>query len=78
MIQACEAGDADQLRQLAHRLSGSFALYGFRWAASHCKHIEREADCFVPDAIEEGLALLRHYLANVPVRFVDLTTGSGQ
>jgi signal transduction histidine kinase/DNA-binding NarL/FixJ family response regulator len=76
MKRACMAGDADELRQLAHRLSGSLALYGFRWAASHCQIIEREADRLGRAAIEEHLALLRHHLGNVPVRFVDLSDDS--
>jgi CheY-like chemotaxis protein len=78
MMQGCEAGDVAGLRQLAHRLSGSFALYGFRWAASHCKLIEREADSLSRDSIEEHLDMLRHHLGNVPVRFVDLTAGNAQ
>lgn len=78
MELACAAGDAAELRQLAHRLAGSFALYGFRWAASHCKIIEREADRLDRNDIEEQLALLRHHLGNVPVRFVDLTAGGDQ
>lgn len=77
MIESCAAGDAAGVRQLAHRLSGSFALYGFRWAASHCKLIEHEADSLSRDKIGERLALLRHHLGSVPVRFVDLTAGDG-
>ncbi len=78
MKQACAMGDTAELRQLAHRLAGSFALYGFRWAASHCKIIEREADRLDRGDIEEHLALLRHHLGNAPVRFVDLTAGNDQ
>jgi HPt (histidine-containing phosphotransfer) domain-containing protein len=78
MMQTCAAGNAAELRQLAHRLAGSFALYGFRWAASHCKLIEREAESLGRDDIEEHLAMLRHHLGNVPVHFVDLTADDGQ
>jgi PAS domain S-box-containing protein len=78
MRRACAAGDAAELRRLAHRLAGSFALYGFVWAAGHCKIIEREADRMGRDGIEEHLSLLGHHLGNVPVRFVDLTAGNGQ
>jgi CheY-like chemotaxis protein len=76
MMESCAAGDAAGVRQLAHRLSGSFALYGFRWAAGHCRLIEHEADSLSRDKIEERLALLRHHLGNVPVRFVDLAAGA--
>ena len=78
MKQACAAGKAVELRQLAHRLAGSFALYGFRWAARHCQIIEREADRLDADAIEEQLDMLCHHLGNVPIRFVDLTTDEVQ
>jgi PAS domain S-box-containing protein len=76
MRQACAAGDSPRLRQLAHRLAGSFALYGFRWAASHCKIIEREVDCLDQSVIQEHLTLLHHHLGNVPVRFVNITAVS--
>src|SRR5204863_8367561 len=37
MPRAIESGDRAELKRLAHRLAGSFALYGFRWAAMHAK-----------------------------------------
>jgi PAS domain S-box-containing protein len=72
MRQACAMGDAAALRQLAHRLAGSFALYGFRWAASQCQRIEHDADHLDQMTVEEQLTLLRHHLGNVVVHFVDL------
>ncbi len=77
MKQACLAGDRAAVRQLAHRLSGSFALYGFKWAANHCQHIERDADDFDSERAEAQLTLLQHHLGNVAVQFIDLASRNG-
>ena len=76
--QAYAAGNPADVRKLAHRLTGSFALYGFRWAADHCKIIEREAEGLGQNGIEERLASLRHHLRTVPIIFADLSAGSAQ
>jgi PAS domain S-box-containing protein len=78
MRGACATGNTIELQQLAHRLAGSFALYGFRWAAGHCQLIEREAERLDPVAIREHLDVLYDHLGNVPVCFVELTAGGGQ
>jgi CheY-like chemotaxis protein/signal transduction histidine kinase len=78
MTEAVTAGNIAGLQQLAHRLAGSFALYGFRWASGHCQYIERESENLDQETIENYLTLLRQHLTNVPVRFIDLSDGSSQ
>lgn len=78
MTQALTAGNIVQVQQLAHRLAGSFALYGFRWASGHCQYIEREAEQLEPETIEQHLALLSRHLTDIPVHFVDLSTAGNQ
>lgn len=43
LMQALDGGAAEAARRIAHKLAGSFALYGFAWAAAECRAIEREA-----------------------------------
>src|SRR5436190_2328829 len=43
MSQALEDGDRVRFRRLAHKLSGSFALYGFKWAAEECRWLQAHA-----------------------------------
>lgn len=40
--KATEANDQENQRRISHKLSGSFAMYGFNWAAQHCKLIETQ------------------------------------
>jgi len=55
------AGKAAPARALAHKLAGSFALYGFHWAAGRCKMIERRAAaCALEGLATEVAELLRH------------------
>jgi CheY-like chemotaxis protein/HPt (histidine-containing phosphotransfer) domain-containing protein len=72
MTLACAMHDTGEVRQLAHRLAGSFALYGFRWAGKHCQQIERDAAVLEPGAQHEQLTRLRLHLRNVTIRFIDL------
>jgi PAS domain S-box-containing protein len=78
MEAAVTAGNTTELQQLAHRLAGSFALYGFRWASGHCQYIEREAGHLDQKTVENHLTLLRQHLTNVPIRFIDLSDGNNQ
>jgi CheY-like chemotaxis protein len=43
MPAALARGDRAAFRRLAHRLAGSFVLYGFTWAAEQCRRLERES-----------------------------------
>jgi two-component system response regulator BaeR len=33
-------GDREKFRRLAHKLAGSFALYGFKWAGAQCRALQ--------------------------------------
>jgi two-component system response regulator BaeR len=44
MRRALQAADRVAFKRIAHRLAGSFALYGFKWAAAQCKMLERESE----------------------------------
>jgi len=67
MGDALRAGDAARLERLAHKLAGSFALYGFRWASDQARAIE---DCSAGEAGWLGqVAELAHHLANVQIRY---------
>jgi CheY-like chemotaxis protein len=68
---ALQAGEAPRVHTLAHRLSGSFGLYGFRWAAEHCGRIEREAQSGDVRRLAEPIAALRSHLDSVEIRFGD-------
>ena len=68
MPRALQAGDRATFKRLAHRLAGSFALYGFRWAASESKAIEREAADGDAAALATRTAALREHLDAVKVR----------
>jgi PAS domain S-box-containing protein len=41
--QALAAGDRVKFRRLAHKLAGSFALYGFKWAGAQCRALQDAA-----------------------------------
>jgi PAS domain S-box-containing protein len=68
MPMVLAANDREAFRRLAHRLAGSFALYGFKWASQESKVLEREA----PDGKVEDLvrrtAKLREHLDAVKIR----------
>jgi CheY-like chemotaxis protein len=68
MPQALDAGDRARFKRLAHRLAGSFTLYGFRWAAGQCKALERAAAAGDPGELRKGAAAVRAHLDVVKVR----------
>ncbi|MFL5506245.1 MAG: response regulator, partial [Gemmatimonadales bacterium] len=68
MPRALEAGDRAAFMRLAHRLAGSFALYGFKWAAVESKAIERGATDGDATELAARAAALRQYLDKVRVR----------
>ena len=41
--QALAAGNREEFRRLAHKLAGSFALYGFKWAGAQCRALQDAA-----------------------------------
>lgn len=61
MIEAMQLGDRERVRRLAHRLAGSFAMYGLAWGAGHCGDIELAADAIDPgDLAARAQALMLH------------------
>jgi len=60
--EALARGDAEGARALAHKLAGSFALYGFQWAAAQGKMIERRAGAGALDGLAGEAAALRRHL----------------
>jgi len=68
MPQALAADDRPRFRRLAHKLAGSFTLYGFRWAAARCRALERRAVEARADELERGAAEVRAHLDQVKVR----------
>jgi CheY-like chemotaxis protein len=68
MPQALDAGDRARFRRLAHRLAGSFSLYGFRWAAARCRALEQAASSGTPAELRAGAAAVRAHLDVVKVK----------
>jgi CheY-like chemotaxis protein len=68
MPRALDAGDRAQFKRLAHRLAGSFTLYGFRWAAAQCKELERAASAGEMAELRKGAAAVRAHLGVVKVK----------
>jgi PAS domain S-box-containing protein len=58
-------------KRLAHKLSGSFSLYGFKWAAAQCRLIEQAAEAGERDEIAGRIEHVRQHLNSVQVRFVE-------
>jgi len=68
MPRALEAGDRASFKRLAHRLAGSFALYGFKWAARQSKAIEGDAQDGDTADLAARTAAVRAHLDAVKVR----------
>ena len=58
-------------RRLAHKLAGSFSLYGFKWAAAQCRLIELAAEEGDRNELTERIGLVRQHLNSAQVRFVE-------
>lgn len=67
MVRAIDAGARSDLRRLAHRLVGSFSLYGFRGAAEQSRRIERGAEGDGVDGLPALADALRRHLETVEV-----------
>ena len=68
MPQALDAGDRARFKRLAHRLAGSFRMYGFHWAAARCKELERAAPAGATAELRKGAAAVRTHLDMVKVK----------
>jgi PAS domain S-box-containing protein len=73
MGEALRSGDPALLRRLAHKLSGSFSLYGFRWASDQCRAIEHATAG--PAAFFGQIEALTHHLDNVRIRYGEVAPG---
>ena len=62
MSAALSSGDRDTLRRLAHRVSGSFSMFGFEWAAWQCQQVQLDALHGEPVPLADALDRLRSHL----------------
>lgn len=60
--------DHESVRQLAHKLAGSFAVFGFEWASSTCKEIEKLAGTDQLALMKIKTEILSQHLDGVQVR----------
>jgi len=68
MPRALDTGDRARFKRLAHKLAGSFMLYGFHWAASQCRALERDAPGGEAGELRRVAAAVRAHLDVVKVR----------
>ena len=71
MQRALEGNRREELRRTAHRLAGSFALYGFTAAARSCQRMESMAEQSASELLHAAIARLRNHLATVDVQYVE-------
>jgi len=71
LAEAAERGDSLQVRQQAHLLAGSFALYGFHWAAEQCRRIVRDGAQLDSPSVHESIAALRQHVDGVAIRYAE-------
>ena len=67
MGDALRCGDRPRLKRLAHKLAGSFALYGFRWASDQARAIENATEGEAGFLAQ--VAALAHHLDHVQIRY---------
>jgi PAS domain S-box-containing protein len=68
MRAALAGGDRAGLRRLAHRLSGSFGVFGFRWAAARAKEVENVAVEGDPETLGKKILDIETHLDGAQVR----------
>ncbi len=69
MPAALKGKDRAAFKRLAHQLAGSFALYGFRWAAERCHEIEAAAPKGDAADLAARVAAVREHLDGVTIRY---------
>jgi HPt (histidine-containing phosphotransfer) domain-containing protein len=67
MAAALSATDRVRFKRLAHKLAGSFHLYGFRWAAEQCRSLEKAATDGEAADLARATEALREHLDTVKV-----------
>jgi CheY-like chemotaxis protein len=65
---ALAAGDREKFRRLAHKLAGSFALYGFKWAGAQCRALQDAAAQGEAADLALRVSALRTHLDSVEIR----------
>ncbi len=68
--KAIDTNDEESRRRISHKLSGSFAMYGFNWASQHCKLLETQDQS--GDRTRIQIEELKHHLSEVAI--VECTT----
>jgi PAS domain S-box-containing protein len=58
-------------RRLAHKLAGSFSLYGFKWAAVQCRQVERAAAAGDPAELLQRVQSVRAHLDSAQLHFIE-------
>src|SRR6185295_5740453 len=66
--QALAAGDREKFRRLAHKLAGSFALYGFKWAGAQCRALQDAAAQGEPADLARRVTAVRAHLDKVVIQ----------
>jgi CheY-like chemotaxis protein len=66
--QALAAGDREKFRRLAHKLAGSFALYGFKWAGAQCRALQDAAAQGEAADLARRVGAVREHLNNVVIQ----------
>jgi PAS domain S-box-containing protein len=77
MPAALAAGDRAHFKRCAHRLAGSFALYGFAWAAAQCRAIEHDAQDGEQRDLEVRVTTVRAHLDRVTVEYAPAKSALG-
>jgi CheY-like chemotaxis protein len=68
MGSALASNDRAVFRRLAHKLAGSFSLYGFAWAALQCRALEKAGAAGDVGDLARGADALRAHLDTVKIR----------
>jgi len=71
MDAALEQQDVAAALRMAHRLAGSFALYGFTEAARACHRLEHEGPSLGTEVLRQRTQQLLRHVRQIQVRFVD-------
>ena len=69
MHSALAANNRTRLKKLAHKLAGSFSMYGFKWAATECLALERAAAADQAGELGRRVAGLRAHLDGLDIRW---------
>lgn len=67
-VVAAEAEDRAEVRRIAHKLSGSFALFGLPWAAERCRWLDRQAQSVEREEVGNWAGELRAHLDALAAR----------